>query len=276
MSQSQQLHWWQIFCLVQDLLCCPRPLQSQAPKDQLERLAALVGPGEVVYNREYGLPSTHTSMSLAYFLTLTGLLHMSGLLSPTAAAVTVAASMFWGLWIALGRMYAAMHSLTDVLAGAALCAFTLPAFLLSAPFVLHWANTASWVSIAALSLGSCLVYPKPLRDTPSFWDAVAFVGAATGAVLGMQYGGPETPQVPLDVQNSEHLQLTALQILSGLLLTALGKEAASTMSKPVMRQLLARLPQALRSSLLPPVHGHVPENVAKIANLVCTLLALDI
>lgn len=212
--------------------------------------------GEAHYNREYGLPSSHTIMSLSYFLMFSGLLYLSGFLSPTGAAVAVSLSIAWGMWIGLGRMYAAMHSLTDVLAGAVLCTITVPVLLLSAPALLSWMQQASLLSIAAASLGSILVYPKPLEETPSYSDAVAFIGAATGSVLGVQQRAGCVEQPPFDIQKWEHFHLTALQVLCGVLLSALSKEVAKAIAKPVMGVLLGAAPVSLRRLWQPPVHGH--------------------
>ena len=239
-------------------MCAPRPLRSDG-KD-VKRLAEIVGHAreEANHHREYGLPSSHTAMSLAFFLKLSGLLYLSGSLSPTGAAVAAPLSVSWSLWIGFGRMYSAMHSFTDVLAGVVISTVTVPIFLLSAPLLLRWMHSASVLAIAAASLGPMLVYPKPLKDTPSFGDAVSFLGAAAGAVLGIQQQAATEEQPALDIRNWTHVYLTALQLVLGVLLCSLTKEAVGMISKPVMGVVLGGAPVWMRVWWQPPVHGHQP------------------
>ena len=164
----------------------------------------------------------------------------------------------WGLWIGLGRMYAAMHSLTDVIAGVVVSTITVPILLLCAPLLLRWMHGAPLLAIAAASIGPMLVYPKPLKDTPSFCDAVSFLGAAAGAVLGMRQQAGTAAQPPLDSQNLSHLYLTAIQLVVGVLLAALSKEGVNVIAKPVMGVVLGAAPAWLRARWQPPVHGHQP------------------
>lgn len=238
-------------------MCAPRPLNC-GRSSEVKQLAAIVGEQseEAIDKREYGLPSSHTTMSLSYYLTLSGLLYLCGFLSPPGTAVAVFLSLLWGAWIGLCRMYAAMHSLTDVIAGAVLCTVTVPVFLLCAPAVLAWIKEASLLSVSAAALGSMLVYPKPLKDTPSFLFAVSFLGAAAGAILGVRLRNGAVEQPPLDVRKWEHVHLTALQVLAGALLCVLSKEAATWMARPVMGVLLGAAPLSIRRLCQPPVHGH--------------------
>eukprot|EP00892_Ulva_mutabilis_P002409 jgi/Ulvmu1/12169/UM085_0033.1 len=212
-----EVAWLMVICMamhnymclfIKDLLCAPRPMQCGAKEADLQELKQLVaGANDATWNAEYGLPSSHTSLSLTYFLTLSGLLYQHEIISVQAAAGVALASLIWGVWIGFCRMYSIMHSLADVLAGALLAVVTAAVFVVLSSRVLLWVTAGSWLSGAALAAGSMLVYPTPLRSTPSFLDAVAFNGAALGVVLGGRLGMHMQPL--LDLHSWPHVVLGA-------------------------------------------------------------------
>lgn len=157
-----------------------------------------------------------------------------------------------GTWIGVGRIYTIMHSPVDVLAGALLAALTVAVFLILASEVLDWMTGASWLSSVVLAVGSMLVYPKPQRRTPSFLDAVAFNGAALGVALGAQYGMRAQPI--LDTNNAQHVRATLAQVITGLLLCGLAKEAVARVAQNALGALCGTAPQPLRSLWQLPVH----------------------
>lgn len=145
-----------------------------------------------------------------------------------------------------------MHSLADVLAGAVLAALCTCSFIAHSNTVLLWLTSTSWLPGLTLAVGSMLVYPKPERQTPSFLDAVAFNGAALGVFLGARFG--MHAQVVLDLQSWPHVRATLAQLVAGLVLCGLAKEAAGIVVKPALQLVLGTAPNALRSLWQLPVH----------------------
>lgn len=230
-----------------------------------------------------GLPSSHTSLTLTYFLTLTGLLYQHNVISHQSAMAASLASFIWGMptllktifwyyqslyivvqgdplkalhaagaWIGVGRIYTIMHSLADVLAGMLLAVLTVCAALLAATSTLGWMSAASFLQPVALAVGSMLVYPKPQRRTPSFLDAVAFNGAALGVAIGARFGMHVQP--PLDIRSWPHFQATLAQVLVGLLICGLAKEAVGRMAQACLGVVFGFAPRPLRALWQLPVH----------------------
>lgn len=148
-----------------------------------------------------------------------------------------------------------MHSPLDVLAGALFAALTVAAFLSLATAVLDWMTMGSWISPVVLAVGSMVVYPKPQRRTPSFLDAVAFNGAALGVALGARSGMHAQPI--LDINSALHIRATLAQIVIGLLMCGVSKQAVAHMARTALGALCETAPQPLRSLWQLPVHDEL-------------------
>lgn len=232
-----------------DLFCAPRPLGCSAPASILQPLLHHIPERERVHNNEYGLPSTHTSQSLGYFVYLALLSSDALHLSRAQTLALAALAVLLGAWVAAGRMYSLMHSLTDVLAGTALTVLTLSTYTALSPTIEAW--LMSDAPVGAQTLAACVIamycYPRPLKPTPSFEDAVAFLGAAAGFLAGAHSTRGLPPQPALDLAAPAHLRAQALQLLVGAALAYAAKEGSSVTVRPVIVATMARVPLRVRA-----------------------------
>ena len=220
----------------------PRPMQCVSASAKLQKLRISASTAaDSGYSREYGMPSTHTFLVLAFYLTLPELLRQQGRISAPLAHGLQVAAVPWAAWIGLGRIYSLMHSVIDVGAGLALGFIFALVFSASAPAVLGWLRTGGFVPAQAALLAVALlrVWPVPAQATPSLNDAIAFVGAAVGIASGARYSETVVAaQPPLDVHNVQHWAISGAQTLLGFALILAAKAAVSAATRPVLRQVL--------------------------------------
>ncbi|KAK4057318.1 Long-chain base-1-phosphate phosphatase [Microbotryomycetes sp. JL221] len=165
--------------VLKDLFCVPRPYSPP-----LVRLS--VG----THALEYGFPSTHscTTISMAFFLG-TALSRTY----PEADASMLAAHCALGfvtMSVIVGRMYAGMHSMMDCAVGFVTgCLVWLVWWLLEDLYHLYTLSGGLLVTLTSVPLTLFLVFvhPTPAEDCPCFEDAVAFVSATLGTVLGRNW-----------------------------------------------------------------------------------------
>ena len=218
---------------VQDLLCAPRPLKCSAPAAQLQKLeakATITYSADFEHSKEYGMPSTHSYVSIALHLTVPALLQRAGLLLPRSAAIAACAAPLWAAWIALGRMYSLMHSASDVTAGYILGTLSAVLFRASIDATLAWLRHAPWLplQVLVLSAAAIAVYPTPREPTPSINDIVVFVGATAGIAIGANLGQAKADtQPPMDWSNRQHILLLAGQTLVGILFAVAANEVVA-------------------------------------------------
>jgi len=247
---------------VQDLIGAPRPLhlaRAQLATAELHSFNA------ALYSREYGLPSVHTSNSLCLYGGLLILLTRSGaLLWPsTIATAALMTALVLTTFIAAGRIYSCMHSLTDVLAGAVLGFASLAGFTAALPSLDAWltaphAATLAPLQFLAATAALLWLYPKPLRETPSFGDAVVFIGAAGGVLTGALHTPAELYGLSFR-PCAQHWQLLGLQALVGVALGVASLEATRAVTQPLLTLLLSAAPPRLRALWQFPVHSHARE-----------------
>ncbi|KAH8550128.1 PAP2 domain protein [Umbelopsis sp. PMI_123] len=157
---------------IKDFMCLPRPLSPPVHRLTMSSSVAL----------EYGFPSTHStnSISIAFFLMAWIQENVSpddpfrllGLLILSVYAISVV----------FGRIYCGMHSVTDIVGGAALA------------FVLYWfqwtfraqyeeivTGDSYWIFLSAPLLFIMVgMHPDPIERCPCFEDSVCFLGVLIG------------------------------------------------------------------------------------------------
>ncbi|KAF9060151.1 PAP2 superfamily-domain-containing protein, partial [Rhodocollybia butyracea] len=161
---------------VKDLVCSPRPFAPPVTRLTLGN-----------HHLEYGFPSTHStnavSIALFFYGYVYNLYHPS--LNPTATPLTyyflTTVLVIYTLSIVLGRIYTAMHSVMDCVAGCVLGAVrlyptTFAAKLLQSPLSPPFLLT----SIFLLIINQ---HPQPIDDCPCFEDAVAMGAVVYGSLL---------------------------------------------------------------------------------------------
>lgn len=178
---------------VKDLICSPRPF---APP--VTRLT--IGS----HHLEYGFPSTHSTNSVSLALFFFSLAHRlasvptilptgelgAPLLGPNGFYAIATLLSVYMVSIVFGRLYTAMHSFTDCVAGCVMGASIWFFFddwmgmgVQSA--VERWIQETGWaVPAIIIPLGLFLVHkhPVPVDDCPCFEDAIAFNSCLMGAL----------------------------------------------------------------------------------------------
>ncbi|OSD02614.1 PAP2-domain-containing protein [Trametes coccinea BRFM310] len=196
---------------MKDLFCCPRPYAPPVTRLTLGS-----------HHLEYGFPSTHStnSVSIALFIyTLVrrlyttpvstaaqsaiegGVSYLNGTTAGTVAQAEGAFStatygfligvlIFYVFSIVYGRLYTAMHSFTDCIAGMAIGAGIWGLHILVGEYVDSWVRTSGWI-VPAVIVPLCLFlvhrHPQPVDDCPCFEDAIAFISVVMGEFLARWY-----------------------------------------------------------------------------------------
>ncbi|KAH9887321.1 PAP2-domain-containing protein [Cubamyces lactineus] len=192
---------------MKDLFCCPRPYAPPVTRLTLGS-----------HHLEYGFPSTHStnSVSIALFIyTVVQRLYTP----PASAAASLSASsgalpaaetivqaeaaisattykfligvlLFYVFSIVYGRLYTAMHSFTDCIAGMFIGAAIWGLHILVGGYVDAWVRTSGWI-VPAVIVPLCLFlvhrHPQPVDDCPCFEDAIAFISVVMGEFLARWY-----------------------------------------------------------------------------------------
>lgn len=162
-----------------DLICSPRPF---APP--VTRLT--IGS----HHLEYGFPSTHSTNSVSialYILSHVCGLYNEGELSPNAFILWCTGLAVYTFSIVYGRLYTAMHSFTDCVAGVLLGTVIWAIHWVMRDILKLWITTGGWeVPTVIVLLGLIMVHkhPQPVDDCPCFEDAIAFISVVMGCLIG--------------------------------------------------------------------------------------------
>ena len=142
---------------------------------------------------EYGMPSTHTSTAV----TLAPLLLMAEMdtLAYHGAPdwmyyVAYSLTAFWVLMCPLSRLYLGVHSVADLVVGAALGGVILTAALTCGPLVDAWLlNTTGAATVLVLCVGSMSFgFPRSTKQwSTTAADTAIAVGVYMGAMLASMY-----------------------------------------------------------------------------------------
>ncbi|KAG9093255.1 hypothetical protein FS749_014775 [Ceratobasidium sp. UAMH 11750] len=164
--------------LIKDLICSPRPFEPTVTR-------LTVG----THHLEYGFPSTHSTNSVSIALYIYSLA-ATGLANDTISAVTYRIIqillVIYASSIVFGRLYCAMHSFTDCIAGITLGSAIWAAQMQWGNAIDGWITQNGWmVPITVLATGLFVVHrhAEPVDDCPCFEDAIAFVSVVMGAML---------------------------------------------------------------------------------------------
>ncbi|KAI0360328.1 PAP2-domain-containing protein [Trametes cingulata] len=201
---------------MKDLFCCPRPYAPPVTRLTLGS-----------HHLEYGFPSTHStnSVSIALFIyTLVQRLYTPPVTTAVKSAVESAAAsinastgalpsaetivqteavisattyrilivllLFYVFSIVYGRLYTAMHSFTDCIAGMTIGTAVWAVHILVGDYVDTWIRTSGWI-VPAVIVPLCLLlvhrHPQPVDDCPCFEDAIAFIAVVMGEFLARWY-----------------------------------------------------------------------------------------
>ncbi|KAI0674656.1 PAP2-domain-containing protein [Trametes maxima] len=186
---------------MKDLFCSPRPFAPPVTRLTLGS-----------HHLEYGFPSTHSTNSVSialFFYTLVQRLYTppatpahssadttlqaGGTISATTYYALIGVLLFYVFSIVYGRLYTAMHSFTDCLAGVLIGASIWGIHILVGEYVDTWVQTSGWI-VPATVVPLCLYlvhrHPQPVDDCPCFEDAIAFISVVMGEFVGrwfMQY-----------------------------------------------------------------------------------------
>ncbi|GAB1527927.1 dihydrosphingosine 1-phosphate phosphatase [Rhizoctonia solani] len=170
--------------LIKDLICSPRPFEPT-----VTRLTMFGGTAVGTHHLEYGFPSTHSTNSVSialYFHTLSHTALVNGVISPLMYHIIQVLLVVYAFSIVFGRLYCAMHSFTDCIAGIAVGTAIWAAQLQWGGTFDTWVTTSGWsVPVIILVTGLFLVHrhAEPVDDCPCFEDAIAFVSVVMGAVI---------------------------------------------------------------------------------------------
>jgi membrane-associated phospholipid phosphatase len=176
-------------------------------------------------------------------------------------------------FITFGRMYSCMHSLFDVVTGAAVAAAVVSTGAAAAPSVLHWMHTAPAMTVvgcaALVVTGAVACYPRPLEATPSITDIIAFLGASFGVSIGAAVvRGDRTSQPPVDFTRAWDVANVGAQVALGVALTVVVKEVARRVCGWVLGAAFDAAPPLLRRLWQLPMHG-----AKQVSNIVYLLTA---
>ncbi|KAG9100434.1 hypothetical protein FRC06_004143 [Ceratobasidium sp. 370] len=164
--------------LIKDLICSPRPFEPTVTR-------LTVG----AHHLEYGFPSTHSTNSVSialyiYSLAAAGL--ANGSISAVTYRIVQILLVVYAFSIVFGRLYCAMHSFTDCIAGIAVGTAIWAAHMQWGNAIDRWVTQNGWmVPVTVLATGLFVVHrhAEPVDDCPCFEDAIAFVSVVMGAML---------------------------------------------------------------------------------------------
>ncbi|KAG8744954.1 hypothetical protein FRC10_009189 [Ceratobasidium sp. 414] len=164
--------------LIKDLICSPRPFEPTVTR-------LTVG----THHLEYGFPSTHSTNSVSIALYIYSLA-AAGLANDSISTVTYhiiqVLLVVYAFSIVFGRLYCAMHSFTDCIAGIAVGTAIWAAQMQWGNTIDGWVTQNGWmVPVTVLATGLFVVHrhAEPVDDCPCFEDAIAFVSVVMGAML---------------------------------------------------------------------------------------------
>jgi len=180
------LTWCMIMYIGQalkDIIRLPRP--ASPPVIRMEKR----------YELEYGMPSTHAMIGLAF---PTAFLYFTIQRYEVNANLAITLGVLWCLCVCLSRLYLGMHSVADVIAGLSLAAllmvFIIPALEYIDDFQLKH-EYAPYVMIL-VTIGAAFMYPRIDEWSTCRGDTMLILGLPswstcrgdTVATLGVQVG----------------------------------------------------------------------------------------
>ncbi|KZO92042.1 acid phosphatase/Vanadium-dependent haloperoxidase [Calocera viscosa TUFC12733] len=178
---------------VKDSICAPRPFSP--PTTRLT-----IG----THHLEYGFPSTHSTNSVSVALYIFSLCLS---LPPLGIALATFVLAFYIVSIVYGRLYCAMHSFTDCIAGCTIGTLIWTVQWNWEDHIEQFMGTKGpFVPIATVLAGLLLInqHPEPVDDCPCFEDSIAFVSVVMGTTLGRWHGS----QAGLDTDSGFFKSLT--------------------------------------------------------------------
>jgi len=165
---------------VKDLVCSPRPFSPPVTRLTIS-----------THHLEYGFPSTHSTNAVSIALFVFSHVHAAytapaSTMTPAGYALACTVLAVYAFSIVLGRVYTAMHSATDCVAGVVMGAAVWAAYEGVKPALERWLASGSW-SVPLTTIPACLLmvhfHPQPVDDCPCFEDAIAFVSVVLGGWL---------------------------------------------------------------------------------------------
>ncbi|XP_077991952.1 sphingosine-1-phosphate phosphatase 2-like [Glandiceps talaboti] len=202
-----------------DIIKWPRP--TSPPVVKLEHL----------YEKEYGMPSTHAMMGLSLPFTIL-YLTMDRYQYPFILGLLVAVS--WCTVVCLSRFYLGMHSVLDVIVG---LIFATVIIVIVNPYlgdidVFLTEHKYGAVTGFLIGLTMAVCYPTLDRWSAARGDATLILGVGTGAVVGMWFKInynilPLDPVEPLPYEiptlNLQWLMFMVLKTLVGVIIMLITK-----------------------------------------------------
>ncbi|KAG8794617.1 hypothetical protein FRC12_023115 [Ceratobasidium sp. 428] len=164
--------------LIKDLICSPRPFEPTVTR-------LTVG----THHLEYGFPSTHSTNSVSialyiYSVAAAGFANAS--ISVFTYHVIQVLLVVYAFSIVFGRLYCAMHSFTDCIAGITVGTAIWAAQMQWGNAIDAWITQNGWTVPITVLVGGLLMvhrHAEPVDDCPCFEDAIAFVSVIMGAML---------------------------------------------------------------------------------------------
>eukprot|EP00878_Enallax_costatus_P026539 GHUV01028484.1.p1 GENE.GHUV01028484.1~~GHUV01028484.1.p1 ORF type:complete len:370 (+),score=93.47 GHUV01028484.1:565-1674(+) len=135
---------------------------------------------------EDGIPSAHCCASVMLLYYAISSTSAAGYLSSDMELYAQLTAAAWVIWIAYGRLYLGVHSLVDLVAGAALGWMLLALWQqIEQPFI-AWVVTSQHLQWQALLVAFVLLrtYPMASRYTDTFNYAIAWLGGWAGVLVG--------------------------------------------------------------------------------------------
>ncbi|KZT61729.1 acid phosphatase/Vanadium-dependent haloperoxidase [Calocera cornea HHB12733] len=178
---------------VKDSICAPRPFSPPVTR-------LTIG----THHLEYGFPSTHSTNSVSVALYIFSLCLS---LPPLGLALASIFLAFYIVSIVYGRLYCAMHSFTDCIAGCTIGTMIWAVQWTWEDQIEQFMGTKGpFVPIVTVLLGLLLInqHPEPVDDCPCFEDSIAFVSVVMGTTLGRWHGS----QAGLDADSGFFVSLT--------------------------------------------------------------------
>ncbi|KAK4048196.1 26S proteasome regulatory subunit 8 [Microbotryomycetes sp. JL201] len=231
--------------VLKDLFCVPRPYSPP-----MVRLS--VG----THALEYGFPSTHscTTVSMALFLgTALSRTYPDALLTNQIAHIALG---FITMSVIVGRVYAGMHSITDCVVGFVTGSLVWLVWWTLEDFYNWYTLSEGWLltcTSVPLVLFLVFVHPAPAEDCPCFEDAVAFLSATLGTMLGRNWYQKHVKHITYGATLSSPLRSTIwlAAIVLKLVLGIASIFVWRIVAKAVCHAILPKLFRFFRFFLLP-------------------------
>ncbi|XP_057714847.1 sphingosine-1-phosphate phosphatase 1-like [Corythoichthys intestinalis] len=223
---------------------------------------------ELLYDSEYGMPSTHamsaTAIPFALFFLTFGRWQYSFWLG-------LAVALCWCLLVCVSRIYMGMHSFLDVMAGVAYSALILPLLLPALDAADELVASSGYAAGAAAAVHAALGLLSSGLDgwSTSRADTARILGSGAGVALGSR-AERLLGLLPPGGSPAGGLSLAALRWLAGVpVLLATRALTEALLTAALQRRPRSEIPRRYL------VYGAVGFNVLFLAPLVFRLLRLN-